>query len=496
MLSNISKQSSVARTFAAGSTALRRFYATGEEQDIVVIGGGPGGYVAAIKAGQMGKKVTCVEKRPTLGGTCLNVGCIPSKAMLHASHLYEEANHKFAGYGIDVPEVKLNLKQMLKQKDTAVTGLTGGIKHLFKKNKVTLATGTGSIVGPNEVKVTGSDGKEQVIKTKNILIATGSDVMSLPGIEIDEKQIVSSTGALELPEVPKRMAVIGGGVIGLEMGSVWRRLGAEVTVVEFQNAICAGADGEIAKEFKKLLEKQGMKFMMKSALKTVDKNSAGDLTLTIDSATGDKTSTLDVDVCLMSVGRTPYTQSLGLENVGVTTDKRGFVDINDKFQTSIPSIRAIGDCVRGPMLAHKAEDEGLACIEDIFTGNSHVNYDAIPSVIYTHPEVAWVGKTEEELKASGVKYNVGKFPFMANSRARTNNDADGLVKFLADAKTDRILGVHMVNSMAGELIGESVFAMEYGASAEDVARTCHAHPTLSEAVKEAAMAVYDKPIHF
>jgi len=483
-------------TRPANYFAVKRLYASSpEEQDLVVIGGGPGGYYAAIKAGQLGKKVTCIEKRSTLGGTCLNVGCIPSKALLNASHKYEEAKHEFDHYGIEVSDVKVNLEKMMKQKDTAVTGLTGGIKMLFKKYKVNGMFGFGKITGPNEVSVTADDGTETTLKAKNILIATGSDVASLPGLEIDEKTVVSSTGALKLDKVPEKMIVIGGGVIGLEMGSVWRRLGSQVTVVEFADAICAGADGEVAKKFQKVLEKQNMQFKMKTKVVEVKKREGGGHIVVVEPASGGEQSELEADVVLVSVGRRPYTDNLGLEDVGVETDKRGFINIDDKFVTSVKSIRAIGDCVRGPMLAHKAEDEGGAAVEDIFKGYSHVNYDAIPSVIYTHPEVAWVGKTEEQLKEEGISYKTGKFPMMANSRARTNDDADGFVKFLSDAKTDRLLGVHLVCSNAGELIAEPTFALEYGASSEDLGRTCHAHPTLSEALKEAAMATYDKPVH-
>lgn len=472
----------------------RRFYATAE-QDLVVVGGGPGGYYAAIKAGQLGKKVTCIEKRGLLGGTCLNVGCIPSKALLNASHKYEEALHDFAKYGIDA-QVKLNLPQMLKQKENAVSGLTKGIEGLFKKYKVTYEKGFGKITGPNTVSVIPESGEAKTLQAKNILIATGSDVASLPGITIDEKTIISSTGALSLQSVPEKMVVIGGGVIGLELGSVWRRLGSQVTVVEFLDHICAGADAEVATKFKALLEKQKMKFMMKTKVVSVENREGGGHLVHTQPAAGGDTTTIEADVVLVSVGRRPYTDGLGLEEVGVKKDKRGFIDINDKFQTNIPSIRAIGDCVRGPMLAHKAEDEGAAAVEDMFTGFSHVNYDAIPSVIYTHPEVAWVGKTEQQLKDAGIQYKVGTFPMMANSRARTNDDSAGFVKFLSDAKTDKLLGIHMVCTNAGELISEPTFAMEYGASAEDLARTCHAHPTLSEALKEAAMAAYDKPVHF
>lgn len=408
---------------------------------------------------------------------------------------YEEALHDFDKYGVEVSDVKINVAKMMKQKDTAVSGLTGGIAMLFKKYKVTSAFGFGKITGPNEVTVTADDGSESVLKAKNILVATGSDVASLPGLEIDEKTVISSTGALKLEKVPEKMIVIGGGVIGLEMGSVWRRLGSQVTVVEYADAICAGADGEIAKKFKQILEKQKMAFKMKTKVVEVKKREGGGHIVVVEPAAGGEQTELEADVVLVSVGRKPYTENIGLETVGVETDKRGFINIDDKFVTSVKSIRAIGDCVRGPMLAHKAEDEGGAAVEDIFKGYCHVNYDAIPSVIYTHPEVAWVGKTEEELKKEGVDYKVGKFPMAANSRARTNDDAAGFVKFLADKKTDRLLGVHMVCSNAGELIAEPTFALEYGASSEDLGRTCHAHPTLSEALKEAAMSTYDKPVH-
>lgn len=482
-------------TRSVGTSFARRYTTTTEEQDLVVIGGGPGGYYAAIKASQLGKKVVCVEKRKTLGGTCLNVGCIPSKALLNASHKFEEAKHDFdKKFGIECSDIKLNIDTMLGQKNKAVSGLTGGISMLFKKYKVKHENGFGKIVGENKVQVEREDGTKEVYNTKNILIATGSDVTPLPGITIDEKTIVSSTGALDLPSVPKKMVVIGGGVIGLELGSVWRRLGAEVTVVEFLDHICAGADAEVARNFKKILEKQGMKFLMKTKVTGVENNGTGHA-VNVESVADGSKSSIEADVVLVAIGRRPYTDGLGLEELGIPKDKRGCIEIDDKFQTSVKSIRAIGDCVRGPMLAHKAEDEGAAAVEDIFTGFSHINYGAIPSVIYTFPEVAWVGKTEEQLKTEGVEYRAGKFAMVANSRARTNDEPDGFVKFLADKTTDRILGVHIIGSNAGELIAEPTFAMEYGASSEDLARTCHAHPTLSEALKEAAMATYDKPVH-
>jgi len=481
---------------AVNGLAQRRAYAVPkEEQDLVVIGAGPGGYVAAIKAGQMGKKVTCIERRDTqkFGGTCLNVGCIPSKALLHASHMYEDASHNFAKYGVIAEKVSFDLEQMMKSKEKAVNGLTGGIQFLFKKNKVNGVFGHGSVVSPNEVKVVDDSGKEEIIKTKNILIATGSDVASLPGIDIDEKTIISSTGALSLSKVPEKMVVIGGGVIGLELGSVWSRLGAKVTVVEYLDRIAAGADGKIADEFKKILGKQGMEFKMETKVESISNSGSGHVVHT-SAAEGGNEENIEADVVLVSVGRRPYTDNLGLENVGIELE-RGRVPIDDEFRTSVPSIRAIGDVVRGAMLAHKAEEEGIAAVEHLFTGAGHVNYDAIPSVIYTNPELAWVGKTEEQCKEEGIAYNTGEFPFMANSRARTNDQPEGLVKVIAAKDDDRLLGVHILGQNAGELIAEAGLAMEYGASSEDVARTCHAHPTLSEAVKEAAMGAYGKPIH-
>jgi dihydrolipoamide dehydrogenase len=470
--------------------------AAGEQQDVVIIGGGPGGYVAAIKAAQLGLKTACVEFRGTLGGTCLNVGCIPSKALLNASHKYHEAKDgMFASYGIKTTGVEMDLNGLMGYKERAVKGLTSGVEMLFKKNKVDYHKGYGKITGPNTVEVSLNDGTKKTINTKNIVIATGSDVVSLPGVKIDEETIISSTGALALKKVPKKLVVIGGGVIGLELGSVWARLGAETTVVEFTDRIAAGADGEIAKTFQRLLEKQHMKFHLSTKVTSVTKGANG-VTITTESVgEGGLAGKLEADVVLVSVGRRPFTDNLGLKEAGVKVDNKGRVDVNEHFQTNIPSIYAIGDVIRGPMLAHKAEDEGLAIAEHIKNGGGHVNYAAIPSVIYTHPEVAWVGQTEEELKQKGIAYNVGKFPFRGNSRAKTNEDVEGMVKFLSDKETDKILGVHIMGTMAGELIGECVLAIEYGASSEDIARTCHAHPTLSEAVKEAAMAAYDKPIH-
>jgi len=476
---------------------VRRYFATEVEQDLVVIGGGPGGYVAAIKAAQLGLKTTCVEFRGKLGGTCLNVGCIPSKALLNASHKYEEAKHSFASMGIIVDNVQLDLPTMMKTKESRVTGLTSGIEGLFKKNKVAYSKGKGTIVGPNEVKVSLADGTTQSIKTKNIIIATGSDVAVPPSLQVDEKVIISSTGALSLTAVPKKMIVVGGGVIGLELGSVWKRLGAEVTVVEFTNRIAAGADTELAKEFQKVLTKQGVKFILNSKVTSAEVQAGGGAKVKIEDAKGGNEQVLDVDVVLVSVGRRPYTDGLGLKEVGVKTNEKGVVLVDSKFKTNIPSIRAIGDCVPGPMLAHKAEEEGIAAVEDIaHPGSGHVNYNAIPSVIYTWPEVAWVGQTEEEVKQAGVNYAVGKFPFKANSRARTNGDDDGFVKVISDKETDKILGAHIIGPNAGDLISELVLGIEYGASSEDIARTCHAHPTLSEAVKEAAMNAHGKCIHF
>ncbi|PXF41563.1 Dihydrolipoyl dehydrogenase 1, mitochondrial [Gracilariopsis chorda] len=481
--------------------ALRRYLSTSPQQDLVVIGGGPGGYVAAIKAAQLGLSVTCVEKRGALGGTCLNVGCIPSKALLHSSHLYEEAKHSFSKHGIDINgDVQVNLPAMMKHKLTSVSGLTKGIEGLFKKNKVTYVKGAGSISSPNEVSVDLIDGGSQQIAAKNIMIATGSQVAPLPTVPIDEQVIVSSTGALKLETVPEKMVVIGGGVIGLEMGSVWRRLGSQVTVVEFLDRIIPGTDKEIADNFLRILKKQKMKF--KFGTKVVSsRKEGGKVILDLEASKGGKPESMEADVVLVATGRQPHTEGLGLENVGIEMDNKGRINVDDKFRTNIPSVYAIGDVIKGPMLAHKAEDEGLVAAEIIAgVGEGHINYNCVPGVIYTHPEVATVGKTEEELKEEGVEYTKGTFPFMANSRARTNDVggefAQGMVKVLADKTTDRVLGMHIVGPNAGELIAEGVLAMEYGASSEDIARTCHAHPTLSEATREAAMAAHSKPIHF
>ena len=459
----------------------------------MVIGGGPGGYVAAIKAAQLGLKTACIEKRGTLGGTCLNVGCIPSKAMLHSSHKYEEAKHGLTAHGIELTSVKLNLAQMLKRKTEVVDSLCKGIEGLFLKNKITYFKGLGSFVSNNEIKVT-SVSSDEIIKAKNIIIATGSEVMNLPGIEIDEKKIVSSTGALELTSVPKKMIVIGGGYIGLEMGSVWTRLGAEVTVVEFLDRIVPAMDTEVSKEFKKQLEKQGVKFKMATKVVSAKASSKG-VDLVLEAATGGSQEKVSVDVVLVAVGRKAYTDKLNLEKIGVKADERGRIPVNKQFETSVKSVYAIGDVIAGPMLAHKAEEEGVAAAEIIAGQHGHVNYATIPGIVYTYPEVASVGKTEDELKKLGTEYKIGKFPFMANSRARANGEAEGFVKIITDKNTDRILGAHIIGPNAGELIQELVLGMEYKASAEDIARTCHGHPGLSEAVKEAALGAYFKSIH-
>lgn len=464
------------------------------EYDLVVIGGGPGGYVAAIRAAQLGMKVACVEKRTALGGTCLNVGCIPSKVLLNSSEKFEEAQHGLADHGIAVSGVKLDLKKMMARKDKVVADLTGGIAFLFKKNKIDHIVGTGSIEGPGAVKVTPEKGKARTITTEDILIATGSESTPLAGVDVDEKKIVTSTGALELDKVPGHLVVIGAGVIGLEMASVWGRLGAKVTCIEFLDRITPGMDGEIARHFRRILQKQGMTFKLGTKVTGATTGRAG-VTLTMEPAKGGDAETIKCDIVLLSIGRRPYTEGLGLEAAGVETDERGVIRIDDLFKTTAAGIYAIGDCVRGPMLAHKAEDEGMVCAEIIAGQSGHINYDAIPSVVYTWPEVASVGKTEEMLKDAGVEYRIGKFPFTANSRARANDLTDGFVKILADAKTDAVLGAHIIGADAGNLIHEIVLAMEFGGSAEDIARTCHAHPTLNEAVKEAALAVDKRPIH-
>jgi dihydrolipoamide dehydrogenase len=462
--------------------------------DLIVIGTGPGGYVCAIRAAQLGMKVAVVEKRATHGGTCLNIGCIPSKALLHASERFEEAGHMLARMGIGVGAPKLDLAAMMKFKDAGVDGNVKGVEFLLKKNKIDAVHGAGRIAAPGKVAVTNADGKTQTLDTKAIVIATGSDVAQLPGIEIDEKHVVSSTGALELAKVPDRMIVIGGGVIGLELGSVWRRLGAKVMVVEFLDRILPGMDLEIAKTFLRILKKQGMECRLGAKVTGVAKGRKG-LKVTVEPASGGDAETLEADVVLVSIGRVPYTQGLGLEDVGVALDKRGCVATDGHFKTNVDGIYAIGDVIAGPMLAHKAEDEGIALAEILAGQKGHVNYGVIPGVVYTAPEVAAVGQTEEELAQAGIEYRVGKFPFTANARAKVNLTTDGFVKVLADAKTDRILGVHMIGANVSEVIAEAAVIMEFGGSAEDLARTCHAHPTLTEAVKEAALAVDGRPIH-
>ncbi|KAK6638502.1 hypothetical protein RUM43_006769 [Polyplax serrata] len=477
----------------------KRLYSSEEEADLVVIGSGPGGYVAAIKAAQLGMKTVCIEKNDTLGGTCLNVGCIPSKALLNNSHYYHMAHSgELTKRGVIHGNVSLDLKALMGTKTEAVKSLTGGIKMLFKNNKVTHIQGHGKITKANEVTALKNDGSTQVVKTKNILIATGSEVTPFPGIEIDEASVVSSTGALSLSEVPKKLVVIGAGVIGLELGSVWSRLGAEVTAIEFLNSIGGvGIDGEVAKTFQRVLTKQGLKFKLGTKVTGATK-SGGQINVSVENVKdSSKKEELTCDVLLVCVGRRPYTTNLGLEELGIEKDEKGRIPVNSRFQTVVPNIFAIGDCIHGPMLAHKAEDEGIVCVEGIAGGAVHIDYNCVPSVIYTHPEVGWVGKTEEDLKKDGVEFNIGKFPFAANSRAKTNNDTEGFVKVLADKRTDRVLGVHIIGPGAGEMINESVLAMEYGASAEDVARVCHAHPTCSEALREAHLAAYfGKAINF
>lgn len=461
--------------------------------DLIVIGTGPGGYVCAIRAAQLGLKVAVVEKRATHGGTCLNVGCIPSKALLHASELFAEANHAFAGMGIEVTP-KLDLTKMLAYKAEGVKGNVDGVAFLLKKNKIDAHHGLGRIVAAGKVEVTKDGGVTEVLEAKSIVIATGSDVARLPGIEIDEKQVVSSTGALELKKVPATMLVVGAGVIGLELGSVWRRLGAEVTVVEYLDRILPGTDLEVAKQFQKILTKQGFKFILGSKVTGLEKSDIG-CSVMIEPAAGGEKKKIAADVVLVAIGRVPYTEGLGLAEVGVQLDQRRRVVVDAHFQTNVKGIYAIGDVIAGPMLAHKAEDEGVAVAELLAGQSGHVNYDVIPGVIYTAPEVATVGKSEEDLKEAGIAYTVGKFPFTANGRAKVNRTAEGFVKILADSKTDRILGVHMIGPNVGELIAEACVIMEFGGSAEDLARICHAHPTLSEAVKEAALAVDKRPIH-
>jgi dihydrolipoamide dehydrogenase len=463
--------------------------------DVVVIGSGPGGYVCAIKAAQLGLKVGVVEKNATLGGTCLNIGCIPSKALLHASEMFAEAGHSFDTLGVEVSP-KLNLKKMMAHKDATVSSNVNGVAFLFKKNKIDWLKGIGKVVSAGKVAVTAEDGKVEEVEAKNIVIATGSDVAGIPGVDvaIDEKVIVSSTGALSLGKVPGSMIVVGGGVIGLELGSVWARLGAKVTVVEFLDTILGGMDGEVAKQFQRMLGKQGFEFKLGSKVTGVKKAKKG-ASVTFEPVKGGDAETIDADVVLIATGRKAYTDKLGLAEAGVEVDERCRVKTDEHFQTSVPGIYAIGDVIAGPMLAHKAEDEGVAVAEILAGQAGHVNYGVIPSIVYTSPEIASVGRTEEELKKEGVDYKVGKFPFSANARARATLHTDGFVKILADKATDRVLGAHIVGFGAGEMIHEAAVLMEFGGSSEDLARTCHAHPTMSEAVKEAALATFFKPIH-
>ena len=463
--------------------------------DLIVIGGGPGGYVCAIRAAQLGLKTACIESRGALGGTCLNVGCIPSKSLLNLSENYQKAKKDFNQQGIEIDGIKLNIEKMMSNKNKSIQVLTKGVEFLFKKNKVKYFKGKGVLFSKNDVVVYETENKRSNVKAKNIVIATGSEPTSIPGIKIDEKQIVSSTGALSFDKVPKKLAVIGGGYIGLEMGSVWSRLGSEVTVLEYLDQITPGMDREVSNEFQKILMKQGIKFQMGS--KVEDLSQKGNLvSIKFTNVKNSKKETIEVDKVLVSVGRKPYTEGLNLTKVGVKKDSKGRIEVNNKLQTSVNNIYAIGDVIKGPMLAHKAEEEGIAAAEIIAGQAGHVNYDVIPGVIYTSPEVATVGKTEEQLKELNINYKVGKFPFLANSRAKVNNETDGFVKILANSKTDKVLGVHIIGPHCGDMIAEMALAMEFGASSEDIARTCHAHPTHTEAIKEAALAVDKRPIHF
>lgn len=464
--------------------------------DVIVIGTGPGGYVCAVKAAQLGLKTAVIEKRATYGGTCLNIGCIPSKALLHASEQFAHVSHGMDSLGIEIAGASLNLPKMMGHKDGVVKANVDGVAFLFKKNKIDAFQGTGKIVGAGKVSVTNDAGETQVLETKNIVIATGSDVAGIPGVavEIDEKVIVSSTGAIALEKVPEKLVVVGGGVIGLELGSVWGRLGAKVTVVEYLDTILGGMDGEVSKQFQRILAKQGFDFKLGAKVTGVTRTETG-AQVTFSPVKGGDAETIDADVVLIATGRKPYTAGLGLEEAGVALDNRGRIEIDGHYRTNVAGIYAIGDVVKGPMLAHKAEDEGVALAEILAGQHGHVNYDVIPGVVYTQPEVASVGKTEEELKALGVAYKVGKFPFTANGRARAMEATEGFVKFLADAQTDRVLGVHIIGFGAGEMIHEAAVLMEFGGSSEDLGRTCHAHPTMSEAVKEAALATFFKPIH-
>lgn len=458
--------------------------------DLVVIGGGPGGYNCAIRAAQLGMSVVCIDKRGTFGGTCLNVGCIPSKALLHSSELFEETSH-MDRLGIMVGKAKLDLPAMMSHKDNIVSELTAGVEFLLKKNKITGIKGEAKILSASKVEVARLNGATDVLECRNIVVATGSEVMPLPGVEIDEERIVSSTGALALTKVPKAMVVVGGGVIGLELGSVWRRLGAEVTVVEFLDHIVPGADADARKTFQRALKKQGIKFKLSSKVTGVEKLKSS-LKVSIEPSAGGAEEVIDCDTVLVSIGRRPFTDGLGLDEVGVERDERGRIHVDSRYHTNIPGIYAVGDVIEGPMLAHKAEDEAMAVAEILAEKPGHVNYDVIPSVIYTSPEFAWVGLSEEELKAESITYKAGKFPFMANAKAKVGGMTDGFVKVLADAVTDEVLGVHIVGPDAGNMIAEAALAMEFSASAEDIARTCHAHPTLSEVFRQAALGVDDR----
>ena len=466
-----------------------------DSYDLAIIGAGPGGYVAAIRAAQLGMKVAVVEKNATLGGTCLNVGCIPSKALLQSSHLFEEAGHDLAAHGIVVAAPVLDFAQMMKRKGEVVGATTKGIEFLFKKNKIAWLQGQGRIDSAGKVSVLGPDGAvKDTVAARNIVIAAGSEVTPLPGVTIDEKKIVSSTGALELTEVPKRLVVVGAGIIGLELGSVWRRLGSEVTVVEFLDRITPGVDDEVTKFLQRSLAKQGLKFKLGSKVTKAETTGAG-VMLTVEPSKGGAAETLEADIVLVAIGRRPHVAGLGLDAAGIKLTERGRIAVDAHFQTSVPGIYAIGDVIDGPMLAHKASEDGIACVETLAGQKGHVNWELVPSVVYTQPEVAWVGRTEEQLKAAGVAYKIGKYPFTADPRSRANAATEGFVKVLADKATDRVLGVHVFGAEAGTMIGEAALAMEFAASAEDIGRICHAHPTVNEALKEAALAAWEKPIH-